>query len=95
MSKEKGYLKDPDRFTKEHQKMCVWFTAHTNAKDFVRIFLGDLPFDLKTTLEILVKSQSGFLYGYADVCLSYKTDQAKQENVLIEVKSSFYPQNVI
>jgi len=65
MSKEKGYLKDPDRFTKEHQKMCVWFTAHTNAKDFVRIFLGDLPFDLKTTLEILVKSQSGFLYGYA------------------------------
>jgi len=89
MTKEKGYLKDSDRFTKVHQKMCVWFTANTNAKNFVRIFLGDLSFDLKTTLEVPVKSQSGFLYGYADIRLSYKTDQSKRENVLIEVKSSF------
>lgn len=89
MSKEKGYLKDADRFTTQHQEMCLWFTEDKNAKDFVRIFLGDLVFDLKTKLEIPVKSKSGFLYGYADVCLSYQTDQSKQENVLIEVKSSF------
>lgn len=88
MTKEKGYLKDLDRFTKEHQKMCMWFTADNNAKYFIRIFLGDLPVGVKTTLEIPVKSQSGFLYGYADICLSYRTDQSKQENLLIEVKSA-------
>lgn len=88
MVSDKGYLKDADKFTQEHQQMSMWFTVQKNARDFVRMFLCDLPLDLTTTLEVPVKSSTGFLYGYADVVMSYRTDQFSVENVLIELKSS-------
>lgn len=88
MRTDKGYLKDPDRSTARHQEICLWFTEQKNAENFVRLFLGDLAFDLKTKLETPVRSKSGFLYGYADICISYRTDQSEQEHVLVEVKTS-------
>lgn len=88
MSKEKGYFKDIDKNTQEHQEMCIWFTDRQNVENFVWICLHDAVVDLKITLEKPVKSKTGFLYGFADVHLSYENDQGKQEGVLIEVKSS-------
>lgn len=87
MRRDKGHFKDPDRSTKEHQDMSMWFTDHENLRNYIRLFLCDIAIDPKATLEVAVSSQSGFLYGYADVLITYRTDQSKNENVLVEVKS--------
>jgi hypothetical protein len=88
MATEKGFIKDDDRFTKRHQDMCLWFANEKNVRDFIRFLLVDVAVGPNFTLEKPVVTSKEFLFGYADVFLSYTTDQSRNENVLIEVKSS-------
>lgn len=88
MASEKGMFKDQDRSTKEHQEMCAWFNDDRNASTFVRYELRDCQQGVEIELEKTVRSPSGFLFGFADVVLSYVTDQGTAHKVLIEAKSS-------
>jgi hypothetical protein len=87
MKSEKGLFKDEDKYAKIHQDICSWFISD-NAWNFVRFYLNDFAEDLEVKLETPVRSSSGFLYGFADVLLLYRTDQGHKHRVLIEAKSS-------
>lgn len=89
MGTRKGHFTkdDADRYTEKHLEICKWFIYNGGA--FIRGFLFDNPVGkIDVILEKLVTSPTGYIIGYADVLLSYRTDQGKDELVLIEVKTS-------
>jgi len=89
MGTKKGHFTkdDADRYTDKHLEICKWFL--TNADAFVRWFLFDRPVGrVKVILEKLITTPTGYIIGYTDVLLSYRTDQGTDQLVLIEVKTS-------
>lgn len=83
MGTEKGMFKDPDKFTKAHQQMSLWFTDQDNAYNFVRYFCLEEPEGLEVEIEVPVMTEKKFLYGYADVVI-----KLPHTNILVELKSS-------
>lgn len=86
MAFDKGLFRDDDRYTRQHEEMCSYLLD--NAQAFVRFYLGDLAVSPKVLLEEPVTGTNGYLFGYADFLMEYKTDQGVCHKVLIEAKSS-------
>jgi|GEM_PF-6310422 len=89
MGTHKGHFTkdDADRYTEKHLEVCKWFIS--NADAFVRRFLFEKPAGkIDVILEKLITSPTSYIIGYADVLLSYRTDQGDSQLVLIEVKTS-------
>jgi hypothetical protein len=87
-SKDKGLIRDPDKYTQKHQEMCSWFIQGNNAFDFLRYHLCEIARNVSATLEVPAIGRNGFFYGFADIVIKYENETGATEKVLIEAKST-------
>jgi hypothetical protein len=87
MGTEKGLFVDPDRGTPPHDSICLWFSRQENVRAFLNSVYGEDATDIAIDLDIDMRAQSGFLYGFADVVIHYRA-AGRDHTMLIEVKTT-------
>ncbi len=88
MGKEKGLMKDPDKFSRAHQEISDWFSRKQNQYDFLRHMMHFMPKEWNTELEIPIKTETGFLIGFADAIMFLRDYGGSEYKLLLEFKST-------
>jgi len=88
MAREKGLFKDDDRFSATHDAMSDWFANRANQFGFLRYVMCSQPTHWKGELERPIVSKTGFLYGFADLVITFDDHFGSTRTILAEFKST-------